>query len=79
MIRSKLPPSKKTISKSKQNFGKRTMCMVANRNIIGVWRNGRRGSLKSYWPQGRLGSSPSIPTIYYNTFRNEGILCLKFM
>ena len=30
---------------------------------MGAWRNGSRGSLKSFYPYGCVGSSPSAPTI----------------
>ncbi len=29
---------------------------------MGKWRNGIRCSLKNYWSQGRVGSTPSLPT-----------------
>lgn len=32
---------------------------------MGIWRNGKRDSLKSCFPQGSGGSSPSIPTKFF--------------
>ena len=36
---------------------------------MGAWRNGSRGSLKSFYPYGCVGSSPSAPTIKVNKMK----------